>query len=446
MLPKLTISSNNQSHHAKMKKLLLVLTALLFSFYAFSDGGDTIRVMQYNLLYYDMNTGFCNSSNNNVDLKDQYLQTILGHYKPDIFTVNEMGGSLQSVDRLMNNALNVNGINYYKRANYTGSYIVNMLYYNSNLLQYHSQSFILTTIGGNNIRITDVYKLYYKSSTLEKGDTTFLTCMVGHLKAGNGTEEVAIRQEAAQQIMAFIKNRNIQGNILLMGDFNLYRASEPAFQTFMTPTTTGVRFYDPVNALGDWQDNPFFAQYHTQSTHTESNCYSGGGMDDRFDFILATQQILQGTEGIKYVPNSYWAFGQDGNRLNSSLINPVNNSLPANVIDALYYNSDHLPVVLKLFFEDNNPGSSLLNTQNKKWLRFSNTGGGELQYWSNSSSDEVFNLTIHNLIGSKVYEKNVTILPGEKQKIDISSLSTGIYLVRAYKEGSAPIVTRIAKQ
>ena len=76
-----------------MKRALLVFAIMLVSLQTIA--GDTIRVMQYNLLYYDRNTGWCNATNNNVDSKDGYLRDITGYYKPDIFTVNEMNENLK---------------------------------------------------------------------------------------------------------------------------------------------------------------------------------------------------------------------------------------------------------------------------------------------------------------------------------------------------------------
>ncbi|MCD4723670.1 MAG: hypothetical protein K8R63_02420, partial [Bacteroidales bacterium] len=68
---------------------IIYLFLFLFSL-NFLTAQDTLKVMHYNLLYYGQNTGFCNITNNNPDLKDAYLRTILGYVKPDIFTVNEM--------------------------------------------------------------------------------------------------------------------------------------------------------------------------------------------------------------------------------------------------------------------------------------------------------------------------------------------------------------------
>jgi hypothetical protein len=89
--------------------------------------------------------------------------------------------------------------------------------------------------------------------------------------------------------------------------------------------------------------------HFTQSTRVVAiDGGSTGGMDDRFDMILFSDDMQAGTNGAKYVPGTYRAVGQDGLRLNSSLIDPVNNSEPSNVINALYYMSDHLPVYMEV--------------------------------------------------------------------------------------------------
>jgi hypothetical protein len=89
--------------------------------------------------------------------------------------------------------------------------------------------------------------------------------------------------------------------------------------------------------------------HFTQSTRTVAiDGGSTGGMDDRFDMILFSDDMQTGSKGAKYISGSYRAVGQDGLRLNSSLLDPVNNSEPTNVINALYYMSDHLPVYMEV--------------------------------------------------------------------------------------------------
>ncbi len=88
----------------------------------------------------------------------------------------------------------------------------------------------------------------------------------------------------------------------------------------------------------------------SQSTHTSSSgCAVGGGLDDRFDFILISNNVKYGNKKVKYVPGSFHVVGQDGKHFNEAVNSaPTNTSVPANVLSALYNNSDHLPVTLKI--------------------------------------------------------------------------------------------------
>ncbi len=420
------------------KKIFLISVFVLYLVKSLI-ADDTIRVMHYNLLYYDKTTDFCTPSNNDVNRKNVNLQTITSEFRPDIFTVNEMNGSVSSVDKLLNNVFNINGSSTYKRANYTGSYLVNMLYYNTEKLELKSQSYVLTSP-----RITDMYRLYYKSEDLINGDTIFITCIVGHLKAGSYQSNIDDRKLAAQQIMAHINNRKLTGNILLMGDFNLYTAQESAFQQFMTPTSTGIRFFDPVNAIGNWHDNSNFAMHHTQSTRTSGDCHSGGGMDDRFDFILASEAVMEGTAGAQYVVDSYWAYGQDGERLNSSLISPENKSLPADVIDALYQMSDHLPVTLKLYVDNTLLSTPAIDSDVPSRFRVVNPIGGTINFWSLLNSPQAIDFEILNQQGSLLMRQSFTVYPNEKNSVNASSLTSGLYILKI-KGSNFIYSTRIVK-
>ena len=42
-------------------------------------------------------------------------------------------------------------------------------------------------------------------------------------------------------------------------------------------------------------------------------------MDDRFDFILASNEIMKNVDKIEYISGTYKALGQDGNRFNGSI-------------------------------------------------------------------------------------------------------------------------------
>ena len=61
-----------------------------------------------------------------------------------------------------------------------------------------------------------------------------------------------------------------------------------------------------------------------------------------------TDDVMDNSNGVSYVADSYWALGQDGGRYNQSIISPTNTSIPDSVTTALYYMSDHLPVVMEI--------------------------------------------------------------------------------------------------
>jgi hypothetical protein len=85
-------------------------------------------------------------------------------------------------------------------------------------------------------------------------------------------------------------------------------------------------------------------------THTQSSRVldigdggSTGGMDDRFDQILVSYALDDGS-GLSYVANSYFAFGNDSYHLNAAVNAMPNQVVGLAVANALYYGSDHLPV------------------------------------------------------------------------------------------------------
>ena len=220
----------------------------------------------------------------------------------------------------------------------------------------------------------------------------------------------------------------------LSGDFNVYKASEPAFQNLVNPSYMPIAFYDPVNQMGDWTINSNFSEYHTQSTHSGStDCFSGGGMDDRFDFILMSGSIINGTKGITYHPNSYWAVGQDGNRFNGAINSPQNNTLPSNVIDALYNMSDHLPVVAEFDFGDVGFASE-------------STDAGFLSIVQNPVSDVLtmrirtekpreVSVDIYSSLGVLLRHYQENVLADEVLEYDVADLPNGAYIVNVRSEG-----------
>jgi hypothetical protein len=245
--------------------------------------------------------------------------------------------------------MNTQGVTHYSKAIfYDGNDTDNMLFYNNEkfgLLDQHQIS------GGT--RDISEYKMYYKEPGLSaSSDTTYLWLYCAHLKAGSDQSDEDTRESEAINFKNYLQSAGRTGNLIFGGDFNFYTSSEAGCQMILNGGS--LQFNDPINQLGNWHNEGSYAPYHTQSTRSQSGGYAGGsagGMDDRFDFILISDQVKDGTDGVSYVNGSYEAIGQDGNRFNSSVNGSFNFNVPSDVADALFYMSDHLPVYMEMSIE-----------------------------------------------------------------------------------------------
>lgn len=414
-----------------MKKLLLtfLLSAALS---AHAGVTDTIKVMQYNLLNYGNYTDYCPQELNNVSDKNRYIRTILTAYYPDIFTVCEMGKATNLPSDFVNNNLNINGITYWKASpgsNISNSYLTNCVFYNSEKLVLRKH-----TLAQNYIRDVDIYSFYLKNDMLASGDTVNLVCIVAHLKAGYGSDNEDKRRVMCRNIMNNINNSYRNCNVLIMGDFNLYSSAEAAYQTLTDknsyPTTY---FIDPVYpyGVGEWNGNPDYAEYHTQSVDRQGNgCRSGGGMDDRFDFIMMSQNIYGGTDKVQYINGSYHAIGQDGNRFNQSINSPENQDVPADVANALFNNSDHLPVKMELLITQNTDVEEL--DDNKLCFDIYPNPAKEkinIRFFQHNAGKA--DIRLFNSLGQTVYANTFPVDEGvEETVIPISNLHEGVYFLK----------------
>ena len=336
------------------RKILVFFLPLLISLSVYPvTPRDTVSVMVYNLLFYGNYTSFCNSQNNNIDDKDAHLRTIIAYSQPDLFAVNEMGPDPANATRIRDHVLNADGRTGYAHVSYTnttGSGLVNMLFYNTEKFVLYSED-----VAAAVVRDINLYTLYYNDPLLGQGnDTIFLHVFVTHMKAGSSSGDQQRRMQEASAVMSYIDQMNIRGNLLFMGDFNMNSSYEQAFQQITYHPNESIRFHDPIDQPGVWWNNPEMVPYHTQSTRTgQHDCFVTGGMDDRYDFILATESIMEGWQGMVYIEDSYNAIGQDGLRFNQSLISPPNQSgVPQEVILALFNMSDHLPVQMQIGITD----------------------------------------------------------------------------------------------
>ncbi|MCD4696541.1 MAG: T9SS type A sorting domain-containing protein [Bacteroidales bacterium] len=405
----------------------VILIGLLIVFASFVQGQDTIRLMHYNLLNYGNYWNNCTSSNNNVEDKNEYLKTIVDYVQPDILTVNEISDDSYYHQLILTEALNTGGINYFAKTNlpnYSNSPIMNQVYYNTQKFNLVSNTAIQT-----NYRDIDIVN--FSINDPGNGDDIFLFCAVAHLKASQGYEEE--RGYEANQLMNYLNNAGATGNYTFSGDFNVYTASEPAIQNLLFYPNEDIRFYDPINQLGSWNNNNYYAAVHTQSTHVSSSCAAGGGMDDRFDFILISDEIKDGTDKIQLLEGSYQAVGQDGQHYNQSLLSaPTNTSVPDDVLNALYNMSDHLPVVIDLVVGDET--GYVRNTETNFDIVFNNPVNGQLNVLIKTGQPSYFQLDLTNPFGQLIFTRNLNITDQTEISVRTNNLKEGFYLLKLANE------------
>jgi hypothetical protein len=423
-----------------LKKLNLFIF-LFIAFLGQLKAQDTLRVMQYNLLNYGKDVYSCDQQTNNRDDKNGYLKILFSHYLPDIFTVNEMDGDEADVKYLLDNALNADGRNQFAQAEYSGSYLINMLYYNTNKLALKWQG---RKVLGTNERDANFYRLYYKSPDLADGaDTVFINYVVVHLKAGSEASDISTRAAETQDIMAELEQMGWNGNVIFSGDCNLYNSDEQAFQNLVAPSDGSYSFYDPIGQEGNWHSNATFALYHTQSTHSVSGCASGGGMDDRFDFILVQEDLLNNTNNLSYKEGSYKAIGQDGKHFNQSLIDGSNADYPQDLVTALYNNSDHLPVTMQLIVDQTATGINDIADIGVRLL--GNPVSGiiklEVQAQLPKFGYQLFSISGNTVKSGMVYPSRGTIVD-----IPTGKLPAGIYLLKLKIVNRAPVTFKVILQ
>lgn len=425
-----------------MKRILFSILLIINFILIIPLNAQSIRHMQYNLLYYTENgAADCDETTNNLDTKDHSFKTIVKYVMPDVLTVNELGKGEVYPQRILDHVLNTDGVNYFAYAptvsNSSSSITIgNGLFYDTRKLVLKSTFYVSTSVTYFN-----AYRMYYRSNELAQGDTAFITFIVCHLKAGNSYDSERLNQ--ARQLMNRLISIGVADNYVLCGDFNVYNASEEAYQHFVHHDNSLVRFYDPIDREGEWDDNANYADLFTQSTHsgsTTNGCYSGGGMDNRFDFILVSDFVKNGSQKVRCLPSTYQALGQDGIRRNGSIINPANTAVPANIANALYTMSDHLPVIMDYQIDATlslNDPSQLLPVQ------VVNPVGDQLRIITDFTYNEEITIDIFTIDGRLLHSERSSASGSD---ITLSFPYTpAVYLVSITDSQGRKVVKRVVK-
>ncbi len=322
------------TNYNRISKLFIILIGL---FFFRVSAQDSVRVMSYNLMLFPDGTDYSRTS---------YLRAILETYRPDIFAVCEVE-TAAAADTVLYRALKpLNSA--YEAAQFEwchsnpNSTLQQMLFYNSDKLELVSQTYLTTSI-----RDINHYTLALKTADI---DTVFVDVYVLHLKASSGDVNEQKRLEMVDILTADLANIPAGHYVLVAGDFNLYYSDEPAYRELID-TTNAIILKDPVNRPGYWHNNSSFADLHTQSPNVnKGGNFVGGGLDDRFDFILVSQELMQTQGDLYYRRGSYSAYGNNGNCFNDDINDSqCSGFYPQTLRNNLWEMSDHIPVVLTLY-------------------------------------------------------------------------------------------------
>ena len=409
-----------------MKKLLIILCLGLGLGLQHINAQENIKTMFYNVL------NFPDISPDRID----DLEVIISEYLPDLFMVCELNDAFGA--GLILTKLQTINPNYTQATFFTNTSDDNSGDFNSlqNIIYYDNSKFILEAQDIVQTTIRDFNRYTLKLNTVNQvANPIRLEVFVGHLKAGNSEEDEIKRFLMVEQLTSYLSNIDANSYVLVAGDMNLYTSNDIAFNKLTDPTEH-IPLVDPINRLGDWHNNSSFIDVLTQSTRTQSGLGgASGGFDDRFDFILTSENMLTNTD-LYYLPNTYKSFGNNSNvdcynrAINSSdcaELPGATNGYSQAMRNALHDMSDHLPVVMEL--ETNEQLLNISESQAITTFNFirGNVVDTQLSFVLNSSQKDneysIYDVLARKLIVGKIQNNDIT-------RIDVSNLPKGIYYLR----------------
>ncbi len=398
--------------------ILLFVVSLL-------QGQTRIKTMFYNTLNYN--------SNAESEARTPHLKTILDDVKPDLLMVCELKNETAS-NYLFNNAI-VTSNPSFKKADFKTSRspatdLLQMLYYNADKL----------TLEFNEVIPTGVRDINHYTLKLKTASETRIEVFVTHLKASRGIDNRQKREESIEIFTRQLDRLPQDAYVIFAGDFNFYTSNEEGFLKLIDENNP-IQIIDPINRLcpsfpnnnidyfnGEYNGSIYFwnniaySDVHSQSTRNAqlNGDGAGGGIDDRFDFIMLSKNLTESTE-MKFVNNSYKTIGNNGNCYNSFISNTsCTGEFSQNLRNALFNFSDHLPIVLEL----ENQQNILSNYTYVKKLNFS-IKHQELKLKIDKNIKEI---KIYNTLGKVVFtSKNIN---SNETVIHLNILNNGLYFLK----------------
>lgn len=384
---------------------------------------EFFTVMNYNVL---------NFPTGSMQNRQDTLKKIIDFVEPDFILLQELKSEAGLISIAEESCVDLEGE--YRAANWetlqsnpnSGWPLQQNIVYNAERFTLHEENVVLTSY-----RDFNEFIFYFNSEELEtQQDTAFLYVYTTHLKSSQGGENEQLRLEMVEYFTAHLATLPLDAQVILGGDFNLYNSDEPAYQLLLSEDNA-IQLEDPIDMPGDWHSSSYpDKSILTQSTRTSSifGDGAGGGLDDRFDFMLCSENMLDGSVGYQYVNNSYYSLGNNGTCYNENITDCMPNfSVPSSVMNALYYMSDHLPVIMQLQLDQ----TSSISELNKKILLRSNMVSETIRF--NQSLNET--VEIYSVTGKKLLQRQLN-----GKSINVNGLSSGAYILVIGEETSLKFV------
>jgi hypothetical protein len=212
-----------------------------------------------------------------------------------------------------------------------------MVYYNSNKLILEESRVITADT-------RDINQYTFKINTENaENNPVRMEVFVTHLKASTGTSNRQRRLTSIQSFVSYTNTIASDSYVLFAGDFNFYTSNEEGYQ-YLIDNRNPIIMIDPINRPAPtfpddgvdyfnydnydstyFWNNSSFSDIHSQSTRTSNSGLiddsgSTGGLDDRFDFIMMSENFNTSSD-LFYVNDSYQVVGNNGNCYNSQISN-----------------------------------------------------------------------------------------------------------------------------
>ncbi len=314
------------------------------------DFATGVRVVSYNLLQYNGGASAARKA---------AFKRVLNAIRPDVLAAQELSGG--GATDFLNNVLNAAdgpSPGGYALASYTSG--DEALFYRTAKITYAAVPVVDVDFGS--VATTPRPTPWRKLGVVGGNPANDFYVYNTHLKAGTATDDPAnptTRDTAAGLIRTDADTRN-GAQVIVAGDLNLYSSNsppgdEPAWSTLTVAGDVDGQMVDPINTLGIWHATGSFAAVHTQSPYANNNTPAsptppgaiGGGMDDRFDFVLINAK-LQDVVGLSYHVGTYKAFGNDALHFNNDINDAPTIPEGSIIADSLHMAADHIPVVMEL--------------------------------------------------------------------------------------------------